>query len=346
MASAPLVSVVTPFYNTRDYLGECIESVLRQTYENWEYVLVDNCSTDGSTEIAERYRSSVPDKIRVIHTASFLSQVQNYNFALTCISPDSKYCKMVQADDWLFPGCVRSMVEVAEAHPRVGIVAAYQLEDDTVRLDGLSYPSPEVSGREACRLYFLKDKYLFGSPTSLLLRSEAIRARRPFYDERYAPFEDGHVCFDLLKTWDFGFVHQVLTYSRRDNGGITSPVRQFGLDPFLHLSMLVAHGRDYLSGEEYEYCLKRAEGEYFLHLTKSACALRQETREFWEFHRNGLASISYCFGWKSLARWLPRALAEKIWDAFWTRRDSLRARRSDPAAADSGHPRRQALKAL
>jgi hypothetical protein len=46
---------------------------------------------------------------------SFLSQVQNYNFALSRISPDSKYCKMVQADDWLFPDCVRSMVEVAEA---------------------------------------------------------------------------------------------------------------------------------------------------------------------------------------------------------------------------------------
>ena len=54
MESQPLVSVVTPFYNTADYLGECIESVLRQTYENWGYVLVDNCSTDGLSEIAER----------------------------------------------------------------------------------------------------------------------------------------------------------------------------------------------------------------------------------------------------------------------------------------------------
>jgi glycosyltransferase involved in cell wall biosynthesis len=318
--STPLVSIVTPFYNTREFLAECIESVLRQTYENWEYVLVDNCSTDGSSDLAEHYASRFPDKIRLIHTESFLSQVQNYNFALTCMSANSVYCKMVQADDWLFPDCVRSMAEVAEEHPSVGIVATYQLEGE-FRLGGLPYPSPEVPGRVACRLYLLEGRYLFGSPTSLLLRSEAVRSRNPFYDERYAPFEDGHVCFELLKAWDFGFVHQVLTYSRWDNGGITSGVRQFELVPFLHLTMLVAHGRDYLSGEEYHRCLKRAEREYFLHLTKSACALHPESREFWEFHRSGLASINYSFDWKRLARWLPRAVIEKAWGAFWRRWD-------------------------
>src|SRR5262249_4091268 len=48
----PLVSVVTPFYNADEWLEECIESVLAQTFTHYEYVLLDNCSTDGSTEIA------------------------------------------------------------------------------------------------------------------------------------------------------------------------------------------------------------------------------------------------------------------------------------------------------
>ena len=51
----PLVSVVTPFYNTDRYLAECIESVLSQTYRNFEYVLVDNHSTDRSGVIAAEY---------------------------------------------------------------------------------------------------------------------------------------------------------------------------------------------------------------------------------------------------------------------------------------------------
>lgn len=320
MPDAPLVSVVTPFYNTVKFLPECIESVLRQTYENWDYVLVDNRSTDGSGEIADQYASRFPGRIRVVHADTFRNQVQNYNFALTCISPDSRYCKMVQADDWIFPECLKSMVEVAERHPSVGIVAAYQLEDE-IRLDGLPYPSLYVPGRDASRLFFLKGKYVFGSPTSSLLRSQAVRSRSPFYDERYAPFEDGHVCFDLLRTWDFGFIHQVLSYSRYDNGGMMSRLRQFDLGPFLRLTFLVAHGKDYLSREEYHHYLKRAEREYFLFLTKCACARHRETREFWDFHRRGLASINYAFDWKRLVRWLPRAVIEKAWSGFWVRWD-------------------------
>jgi glycosyltransferase involved in cell wall biosynthesis len=181
MEFSPLVSVVTPFYNTREFLEECIESVLRQTYQNWEYVLVDNCSSDGSSEIAQRYARRFPGQIRLIRTETFLSQVGNYNFALTCISPDSKYCKMVQADDWIFPDCLRSMVELAEAHPKAGIVSAYELEGDRAWLGaGLPYPSSEVSGREICRQYFHRYLLVFGTPTALLMRSDLVRSRNPF----------------------------------------------------------------------------------------------------------------------------------------------------------------------
>ena len=316
-SNAPLVSVVTPFYNTEAYVEECIASVLRQTYTNWEYVLLNNCSTDRSVEIADRYARQYPDRIRLLHNKAFLSQVQNYNAALRTISAESKYCKVVQADDWLFPDCVRSMVEVAEAHPRVGIVASYELEGNEVRLDGLPYPSLQVSGREIGRLYFFEGRYLFGTPTSLLMRSDLVRSRDPFFDERYAPFEDGHACFELLKVWDFGFAHQVLTYSRRDNESIIGKVCSFGLERFLHFSMLVAHGHDYLSDEEYRCCRKQAEKEYFLFLAKCACALRRESREFWEFHRKGLASVGCALDWWVLGKRIPRALAEKAWYLGW-----------------------------
>jgi glycosyltransferase involved in cell wall biosynthesis len=316
LGSAPLVSVVTPFYNTRQFLAECIESVLRQTYQNWEYVLVDNCSTDGSSELAEHYASRFPDKIRLIRTQSFLSQVQNYNFALSRISPRSEYCKVVQADDWLFPDCIRSMVEVAEAHPSVGIVGAYDLEGDCVTMDGLPYPSPEVSGRDACRLYFIKHKYFFGTPTSLLMRTELIRVRDTFYEERYAPFEDAHVCFDLLKTWNFGFVHQVLTYSRRDNESVLSRIVPFGFLLFSRFAIVIAHGRDYLSTEEYNWCFKNAERQYFLYLARCACKLDRMSRDFWDLHRTALASIDYVLDWRLLAKWIPRALLEKTWEHF------------------------------
>ena len=329
MKSAPLVSFVTPFYNTREFLAECVESVLHQTYQNWEYILVDNCSTDGSSEVAETYVSRFPGKIRMVRTESFLSQVQNYNFALSCISPSSKYCKLVQADDWLFPDCVSSMVAVAEAHPSVGIVGAYGLAGEFVESDGLPYPSNEVLGRDVCRLYFMKNSYVFGTPTSVLLRSDLIRSRAPFYDERHAPFEDVHVCFFLLKTWNFGFVHQVLTYSRRDNESILSRIGKFGFMRFCRLAIVVAHGKDYLSDDEYDRCLRDAEHEYFLFLGRSVLGSRSE--EFWEFHRSRLASIGCSLNRRLLSKWIALAILDYVgnpkrtWDYIWVRRSRVLA---------------------
>ena len=79
--SMPLVSVVTPFYNTVDYLAACIRSVLGQTYPNFEYLLVNNCSTDGSLEVAERF-AAVDKRIRLITNSHHLPQLPNYNAAL------------------------------------------------------------------------------------------------------------------------------------------------------------------------------------------------------------------------------------------------------------------------
>jgi len=322
--ATPLVSVVTPFYNTREFLAECIESVLRQTYAHWEYILVDNCSTDGSTEIAKRYAIQYPNTMRLIHTDSFLSQVQNYNFALSLISPNSKYCKMVQADDWIFPECLRSMVELAEAHPNVGIVSAYELEGDHASLGGLPYPSPEVSGRDVGRLYFQKNAHLFGTPTSLLMRSDLVRSRNPFYEERHAPFEDSHACFDALRIWNFGFVHQVLTYSRRDNESILSRIRPFRFELFSRLAKVIAHGRYYLTEEEYPGYLKSVERDYFFFLGQSA--LQGSGSDFWDFHRERLASINYSLNFGFMTKWILLVLLDwagnpkRTMEYLWPRR--------------------------
>jgi hypothetical protein len=263
-----------------------------------------------------------PDKIRLVHTDSFLSQVKNYNYALSLISSHSKYCKMVQADDWIFPECLKSMVELAEAHPRVAIVAAYELEGDHPSLGGLPYPSPEVSGRKVCRLYFEKGIALFGTPTSLLMLSEVVRSRNPsFYDEQHAPFEDFFVCLDVLRTWNFGFVHQVLTFSRRDNESILAGIRPYNFDLFCYLAKLVSYGKYFLSEEEYPGYLKYAERRYFFFLGVSA--LQGRERKFWEFHRERLASINYPLNFAFMAKWIfivlldwagnPKRTCEYLW---------------------------------
>src|SRR6266849_6791651 len=116
----PLVSVITPVYNGDQYLRECIESVLAQTYSNWVYTIVNNCSTDGTLAIAGEYAQR-DKRIRIYSNDSLLDIIANHNRAFRLISADSKYCKVVSADDWLFPECLTKMVGVAEANPSVGL---------------------------------------------------------------------------------------------------------------------------------------------------------------------------------------------------------------------------------
>src|SRR5262245_16979334 len=122
----PLVSVVTPVFNGEKYLRECIESVIAQTYTNWEYLIVDNVSHDATRQLADGYAAN-DQRIRVYSNATFLPIIANHNHAFTLMSPDSKWCKVVSADDCLFPDCLARLVALAQAAPSVGIIGSYQL---------------------------------------------------------------------------------------------------------------------------------------------------------------------------------------------------------------------------
>ena len=287
----PLVSIVTPVYNNAQHLQECIESVLAQTYANWDYTIVDNCSSDGSAEIARRFTEKDP-RIRVIENKRFLRALENHNAALRYISPASRYCKVVFGDDWIFPECLEKMVPLAEKHPSVGIVGAYALEGTQVRWTGLPYPTHMIPGREICREHLLRDLFVFGSANSVLYRADLVRGRDLFYNEAHMNADD-EVCFELLKDCDFGFVHQILTFTRVRPGSMSamSGNMQTSFPGFLNI--LLTYGRDYLTAEEYEARLHRHVCEYYRFLGKSVMLNHNTT--FWDYHTTRLAELGVGF---------------------------------------------------
>ena len=251
--SLPLVSIVTPAYNEKKYLSECVESVLAQTHTNWNYTIVNNCSTDRTLEIAQEYAAK-DSRIRVITNDALIPATANFNLALRQISPESKYCKMVLADDWMFPECLERMIAVMEQHPTVGIVGAYGMQERCVLWTGLLYPSDFVSGRDICRQRLLGGPYVFGSQSSVLFRSHLVSSHDPFYNESNM-HADSETCFELLKDCDFGFVHQVLTFSRdnRPEARLTTS-RELNTAAAGILHELITYGPFYLTPEEYKAC--------------------------------------------------------------------------------------------
>jgi glycosyltransferase involved in cell wall biosynthesis len=305
----PLVSVVSPVYNGADYLRECIESVLAQTYENWDYTIVDNCSTDGSIEIAHEYASR-DARIKILQNEQFLRAIANHNLALRQISPNCKYCKIVFADDWIFPRCLEEMVTVAEENPSVGLVGAYGIQRHEVMWTGLPYPSTVVKGRDVCRRLFLEGTYVFGTGTSVLYRADLVRNMDPFYNEANL-HADIEACIVLLKSWDFGFVHQILTFKRVQPESLGALSDELHTLPAGHLQSLVAHGRDFLTKQEFEACVNRRASEYYNLLAVSLLRGRREKR-FWEYHRRKLTDSGVGFSRGRLARATAKRLVRAV----------------------------------
>lgn len=285
--SAPLVSIITPVYNGREHLAECIESVLNQTYANWHYTILDNCSTDGSLAIARKYAATDP-RIRVITNESFLQIIDNHNKAIEQASPESKYCKFVFADDWLYPHCIEEMVQSAEQYPSLGLVSAYTMDGEAVLWYGPPYPALQVSGREVCRSKLMGGQYLFGTMTSLLIRADLIRKRVPFFNNKNL-HADQEACFDLLQESNFGFIHQVLSFSRprpESNGSFAKDFESVILGDF---AIFLKYGPVFLNADEYRQGLRMVKRRYHRALAKNLLRLRP--KQFWRYHQDTLAAF-------------------------------------------------------
>jgi glycosyltransferase involved in cell wall biosynthesis len=306
MPPLPLVSVLTPVYNGENFLTECIESILAQSYDNWEYVIVDNCSTDGTLEIARRYENK-DSRIKVVANSKFVSAIENHNIAFRRASVDSGYCKVVSADDWIYPECIEKLVTTAEETPDVGIVQAYAINAMGVRWPGLPIDKTVFAGREICRLY-LFGKLFLAAPTSLLYRSSQVRSNDPFFPGAH-PSADAAACLNCLQSCSFAVVHQILSFERIHKDSVTTMISE--LDSYLldRLSLLRVYGPQYLTLEELEARWSCVLEEYYNVL--AAAVVNRKGREFWRYHQRRFRAE---YGQSLYRSKLGKALCLKIID--------------------------------
>ncbi len=133
----PLVSVIMPAYNQGKYIGEALDSLLRQTYENWEVLIVDDGSPDNVAETVKPYLESDP-RIRFFHTENRgVSAARNYAVGMS----GGVFILPLDADDTIEPDYIRKCVDVFESAPSTDVVYCqwrYFGADD--RTPDISYP--------------------------------------------------------------------------------------------------------------------------------------------------------------------------------------------------------------
>ncbi len=134
----PLVSIGVPIYNGAEYVVECLQSILDQTYKNWECIVIDNCSTDKTNELVSGFVSN-DKRFRLYKNAEFLNVMQNWNETYKYVSEEAEYFKIVPADDWLFENYLEETVGLMEKNPEVGICSSYRIDGRLIRGNGLEY---------------------------------------------------------------------------------------------------------------------------------------------------------------------------------------------------------------
>lgn len=287
MSGNPAVSVVTPVYNGARFLGECIESVLAQTRGDFEYVILDNASTDDTNAIASRYADADP-RIRLVRNDHLLPVIENWNAAVGQISGSTQYMKILHADDYMYPQCLERMVDLAERHPSVQIVGSLRRRGTGLQCEGLPTDREVFSGTEIARLFLRGEVFAF-APTSGMVRADLVRRTSAFYPTRYL-HADIAGYFGLLDECDFGFIHEVLCFSRTHENSITTTVaerRQTLMREWL--IMLREYGPRYFGEREIEKLERAHLRRYYRMLIRGA--VTRPVEGFVDFHLAGLREM-------------------------------------------------------
>ena len=171
--SRPRVSVLVTAYNRETYIAASIESVLAQTFGDFEIIITDNQSTDGTLAIARQYERLDP-RIKVVLNERNLGQFGNRNRAASLAT--GEFLKFHDSDDLMYPHCLAVMTPLLAAEPRAG----FGLSNSRSWPGG---PSPMLlSPRESYQREFLGSGVFMCGPAGALFRSDVFRALGGFAD--------------------------------------------------------------------------------------------------------------------------------------------------------------------
>lgn len=174
-SSWPLVSVCIPMYNQAPFIAETIESVLKQSYERFECVAIDDCSTDRTFEIASGFKDP---RLRVLRNPENLGVERAWNRALEQCR--GKYLKLLCGDDLLYPRCLERQVLALEKAAHANAVLACCSRDvlspssQRILTRRISKQDRLLTGPQAIRRTIRSGTNLFGEPSGALIRAEAL----------------------------------------------------------------------------------------------------------------------------------------------------------------------------
>lgn len=199
----PLVSVIIPTFNRAKFFEEALQSVLNQTYRNFEIVVSDDSTNDDTEIMIQPYLEKYPC-IKYFRNKGFNSH-DNWNFLRAYNNPKAEYVNWLMDDDLFYPRKLEVMVEVYRNNPDVSLVTSAKgiidangnLKDKTQKIFGHTLNQDvKISGEQAGRLLFEINNSI-GEPTTVLIRKKFLRNN----DLCWLDDETGFVALVDVSTW-------------------------------------------------------------------------------------------------------------------------------------------------
>lgn len=221
-----LISVIIPVYGVEKYIAQTIESVLAQTYSNWELILVDDGSPDNSVEICQQFTDK---RIKIIHQANRgLAGARNTGIR----HAKGEYLAFLDGDDLWLPEKLAKHLEHLEKNPSLGIsYSRSALINETGETIG-SYLMPKFEPLQAADL--LEDNHI-GNGSAAVIRRQVLaeiefidnlhgKPETFYFDEHLRQAEDWECWLRIaLQTqWQFAGIPESLTYYRVNTQGLTA----------------------------------------------------------------------------------------------------------------------------
>jgi glycosyltransferase involved in cell wall biosynthesis len=236
----PRVSIVVPVYNRERFLGPTIESVIAQTFEDWELVVYDDGSTDGTFDVARRYTND--SRIKVARGPNKgVAAARNRGFEVT--DANAEFVVFLDSDDLWEPDALETLIATLDDNRQY--VASYGLarcidhEGRLVPGDDLEERSRDRRGFRDGRLVRIPPQeptsfaelvyhYWMVTPGTQLLRRDVL-ARIGDFDPHTDPADDLDLAIRLSRHGDVGFVDRPLLRWRRHPETLTNTSRRWGV---------------------------------------------------------------------------------------------------------------------
>ena len=212
MDKTPILSVLMPVFNSELFVAEAIESILNQTFKDFEFLILDDTSTDKSFRIIKDFEQQDP-RIKVYRNDKNLGVVGSRNKLIN--HSKGKYIAWIDSDDIAIKKRFEKQINFLEAHPEIGMTGAYPVIIDE-------------NGNKIIKWWFetdpqkLKIELFFHSPflsSSVVIRKSALPQNR--YDSNFAVAEDFDLYSKISENSDIANIPEFLVKYRINSKGLS-----------------------------------------------------------------------------------------------------------------------------